>query len=437
MANKTIYAVGLAFFSFFLFFYGITSRGNLQLSDEVTVFATGLSLATRGSLAIDELQELQNVLSIGQIGHDNHLYGKYFPGNVFSIAIVYKLAEKQYDQPFFLYGYEAAPSIAGVRLAIKINALYGALAMTAHFFLLKRYFDWRTTIITVLLTGICSDWWYQSRGLLSEVGAGAFLMTSLCFAAYKKPYSSSLAFAISILFRPTNLIAFPIWVFAILHSKRTAIWSGAIIFAGLIALALYNWVRFASPLNFGYSSSEHFSSSLLFGLYGVLLSPGRSIFLYSPILTLAIPGTWFFYKREKALAIACMITILAYLVTIASWYAWDGGVSWGSRLLTPIIPILGFLVAPAIEYAQKNIKDMIIVLLLALLGLSVQVIALARDPIRIMEEQVFSADAKIHYGWTLHTLQNSWIALQAKSLQNWQLCDLDSYTLRHLLTHCP
>ena len=195
MANKTIILVSSICFLFF-FLYGLTSRGNLQVSDEVTVFSTGLSLATRGSLAIDELQGLQknNCLPFGQIGRGDHLYGKYFPGNVVSVAIAYKLFEQQNDPPHIINGYNyiAAPSLIGAQWAMGINAFYGAMAMIAMLILLKRYFAWKTTVATVLLLGICSDWWYQSRGLLSEIGAGTFLIISLCLAAYKKPYLGSL-----------------------------------------------------------------------------------------------------------------------------------------------------------------------------------------------------------------------------------------------------
>lgn len=438
MANKTLLLASSICFLFFLFFYGLSSRDNLQVSDEKVVFSTGMSLATRGSLAIDELQGLQDALLIGQNGRGDHLYGKYFPGNVVSIAIAYKLFEHQNDRPFFMDGYDfvSAPSTIGARWSMGINAFYGALAMTALLILLKRYFDWKTTITTVILTGICSDWWYQSRGLLSEVGAGAFLMVSLCLASYKKPYLSSLFLAISILFRPTNLLALPIWGFAVWRNGKRAIWSGLFVVAGLLALAFYNWLRFYSPFIFGYNG-EAFRSNLLIGLYGLLLSPGRSLFLYSPILALAIPGTWFFYKRERTLTLACIITVIAYIFTIALWNSWDGGVTWGSRLLTPIVPILGFLVAPAIELALKNKKELIAVLFLAILGLGVQVLALVRDPHRVMVEQVLSVDGTIPYWWTVHTVQDSWIALQIRSLQNWQICDLDAYVLRQLISHCP
>ena len=49
----------------FLLFYGVTARGKIQASDEASVFATGVSLATRGHLAIDELNWLQEHVNIG------------------------------------------------------------------------------------------------------------------------------------------------------------------------------------------------------------------------------------------------------------------------------------------------------------------------------------------------------------------------------------
>ena len=76
--RQQLLAGSLCFVSFLLF-YGLTSRGNLQTSDETAVFATGISLATRGNLAIDELQWLDSRVNVGQKGRDGHFYTKYFP----------------------------------------------------------------------------------------------------------------------------------------------------------------------------------------------------------------------------------------------------------------------------------------------------------------------------------------------------------------------
>ncbi len=54
MINNKLIASALCFIAFLLF-YGLTSRSDVQLTDEVAVFASAISLETQGNLAIDEL----------------------------------------------------------------------------------------------------------------------------------------------------------------------------------------------------------------------------------------------------------------------------------------------------------------------------------------------------------------------------------------------
>ncbi len=165
------------------------------------LFASGISLATTGHLAIDQLRGLQEKVNLGEKGPDGHLYTKYFPGNVLGVAIIYKLTARENDQPY-IWTTEIAPSITGARSALSLNAFWGAFRMAALLLLVRRYFDWRIAIATVIAIGICSDWWYQSRGLYSEVAAGALVMWSLFFAFRERAYKSSALLALSILFRP-------------------------------------------------------------------------------------------------------------------------------------------------------------------------------------------------------------------------------------------
>lgn len=424
-------------FVVFLLIYGLTGRGALQTSDEVAVFRSGISVAIDGDLAIDELRWLQERMNIGTDGPDGHLYTKFFPGNVFSVALVYKLTARSNDQPYRgPYGgiMEFAPSVTGARWAMKLDALWGALGMTALLLALRRFFDWRTAILTVVLFGLSSDWWYQSRGLFSEVGAGAFLIASLCFAVHDKPYGSATALALSILFRPTSVLAFPIWGKAVWGKGIKVFASGLIIAAGVLALAAYNWARFGSPLTFGYTG-DTFKSSLLQGLSGIFFAPGRSPFVYSPILLLAIPGAWLFYKKQRNLAIICLYVVISHAVTIAAWHRWDGGVSWGSRLITPVTPVLAIFVAAGLEVAWRRKWIGAIALVLALLGVGVQTVAMLRSPMKIIVEDV--APGGIPYEDTIYTVRNSWPALQIRSLKTWQPCDLDAYTLRRVFFNCP
>jgi len=115
--------------------------------------------------------------------------------------------------------------------------------------------------------------------LFSEVGAGAFLVMGLCLAFYETPYASSIALGISILFRPTNVFALPIWGKAVWRKGPLAVGSGLIIIGAGLAFAAFNYLRFGSVLNFGYGE-ERFDGALFQNLYGILLSPGRSPFVY-------------------------------------------------------------------------------------------------------------------------------------------------------------
>jgi hypothetical protein len=428
----------LCFLAFALF-YGVASRADLQLTDEVAVFASAVSLAEQGDLSIDELRWLDETINLGDTGAGGHLYAKYFPGNLFSAAAIYRLAQSA-DQPFLWHvprdvseigAVELASSNRGVRFALRLDAVFGALAMTFLLLLLLRHFDWKTAVVTVLFVGVGSDWWYQSRGFLSEVGAGALLIASLYFADQQKSHASSLALGLSLLFRPTNLIGLPVWLKSAWEKKSIgSVWG---ILLGGLGLALFNWIRFASPLNFGYRD-ESFTPNLLDGLYGVLLSPGRSVFLYSPILTLAIPGAWMFYKKQKSLTLAAALTVVSYILMAASWHSWDGGWAWGSRLLTPILPLLGFLSAPAIDSAWGRRGDFAVVLILALLGFGIGLTALAANPLDSLVNAVVYGG--VEYNETINSVQNSWLALQLQSLKGWQFCRLDSYTLRLWFGNC-
>lgn len=430
-SRQNLIAGGVCFLSFLLF-YGITARGKLQASDEAAVFASGISLATTGHLAIDDFSWLQEKVNIGSIGPDGHLYTKYFPGNVFAVALAYKLTARSNDAPY-VWAREIAPSITGARWALCLNAFWGALGMTALLILVHQYFDWRTAIITVVLIGICSDWWYQSRGLYSEVAAGALLIATVYFAFSNRPCSSAVALGLSILFRPTNLIALPFWAVAAWRKGPKAFASFAFVVVGVALLGAYNWARFGSPFNFGYPEGN-LSVPFFTGLHAMFLSPGRSLFVYSPILLLAIPGAWIFLRRERLLMILCVLVVVGYAAIVASWGPLGWGLSWGMRLMTPTVPVFGFLAAATIDRAFRNRWLMIAPVALGVIGFGVQVVALVRDPTHVLIDRVQGGDVKFEE--TIYSVRHCWLALQIDAARNVQPCDLDSYTLRRLLTNC-
>jgi hypothetical protein len=428
-------------FCIFALIYGVTSRSDLQVSDEIATFSTGISLATRGSFDVDQLQWMRWGWDPGKKGRDDHLYSRYFPGNSIATAFLYSIAARKNDEPYAAYFWDGlnfewatlAPSNRGARFALRLNAILGALGMAALFALIRKEYDIKTAFLSVLLIGLASDWWYQSRMFFSEIGAGAFLIAGLYFSLAKKPWQTGIMLAISFIFRPTNVVALPIWIYSIWGKEKKALWSLLFPLLGIASLLIYNNIRFNSPWDFGYDRLQ-FNSSLLIGLTGILLSTGRGIFLYSPITFLAIVKSKLLYRNNKTLFALCAICVVSYLLIIAKWHSWDGGTVWGSRLLTPIIPIIGIFLAPVINlsFQNKNLRN--VVIFLGVAGLCIQLLTIIQNPFPILINEM--QNGHVTYSDTVLSLKNNWFVLQLRGLSDWDECRIDSYTLKNFFTDC-
>jgi hypothetical protein len=119
-----------------------------------------------------------------------------------------------------------------------------------------------------------------------------------------------------------------------------------------LALGLYNLVAFGSPIKQGYGSA-HLTSSLKLsgritdGLPGLLLSPGRGLFVYSPVLLFAIYGA--IKGRRVLLYACCAMGFLADLLVTSNLDQWYGGESFGARKLADTLPLLAVLLVPAVD----------------------------------------------------------------------------------------
>lgn len=102
-------------------------------------------------------------------------------------------------------------------------------------------------------------------------------------------------------------------------------------------LLVTNWWRFGEPLNFGYASIP-LSYPVHEGLYGLFLSPGKSVLLYAPVVALGLVAPFLVEARQRAAAILCVSAGLANAVFFARFPFWHGDHSFGPRYLTMSIP---------------------------------------------------------------------------------------------------
>jgi hypothetical protein len=119
-----------------------------------------------------------------------------------------------------------------------------------------------------------------------------------------------------------------------------------------LAVGLYNFVAFGSPLKQGYGSAQitsslRLGSRIADGLPGLLVSPGRGLLVYSPVLLFAIYGA--IRGRRVLLYSCCATAFLADLLVTSNIAQWWGGESFGARKLADTLPLLAVLLVPAID----------------------------------------------------------------------------------------
>ncbi|HNE82488.1 MAG TPA: hypothetical protein PLG25_01355 [bacterium] len=136
----------------------------------------------------------------------------------------------------------------------------------------------------------------------------------------------------------------------------------------------YNWLIFGGPFTSGYSKIQNpFSNPFLVGVYGLLFSSGKSLFLYAPLTILIFPAARCFLQREFKLFTAITVVCCTFIALHAKFVAWAGDGSWGPRYLLPIVPLLFIVIGTyAYETIKKNRTLRFMIQTLAVIGLLIQ-----------------------------------------------------------------
>ena len=105
----------------------------------------------------------------------------------------------------------------------------------------------------------------------------------------------------------------------------------------LALLLLTNWWRFGEPLNFGYANIP-LSYPMHEGLYGLFLSPGKSVLLYAPVVAIGLVAPFVVDRERRPAAILCVAAGMANALFFSRFPHWHGDHSFGPRYLTMSIP---------------------------------------------------------------------------------------------------
>jgi hypothetical protein len=132
----------------------------------------------------------------------------------------------------------------------------------------------------------------------------------------------------------------------------------------LIPLGGYNYLRFGSVFENGYNIASAdmfggigaFEGNPLYSVSALFFSPGKSLFLYNPVLLL-LPFCFLnFYKKNRSVALATFFAVSANLIFNGFHTTWAGDYAWSSRYQASIIPFLILPLACLFEKRSKIVK---------------------------------------------------------------------------------
>jgi len=111
------------------------------------------------------------------------------------------------------------------------------------------------------------------------------------------------------------------------------------------------------PANFPWSTPFHD------GFLGALFKPEKSIFLFDPLLVLAILLLALLWKHLspeiRAYGVASLLLLLAYIGFYARYTYWAGDFAWGDRYVSTSVELAALLAVPLLLRYRDNVGDWI------------------------------------------------------------------------------
>jgi hypothetical protein len=419
----------VALFALLAVSYALVGRGTFYTSDEGGIFNTAHALLSQGNLALPGPYENAHP------GRDGRYYACreilptlavlpcYVGGAVTDAAarpgpspvapqdgqwLVYQRDAFNSNWPIFLTVTLLGPLLAAAALvflhrfariegASRSDALWLTLAAgwaTPLAFYAKTIFPQVFEAALLMLAFVYARQWRQSGaamdGFRLGLANGLGLMTRAAFAP------------VTLWFLGFLLLAGP--------ASRGQRCRAVVLY--LLPLALgaagtgyVNWLRWGAPLDFGYHHPyETFSTPLLQGLYGLLLSPGKGLLVYAPVLLVPLVFGRTLWRRGPAEVVLVLGITATYLVTYSRWYDWFGGLAWGPRFLVPLIAPWMALLGRALSGSRAG-EARALLLALIPVGLAVQWVGVSVWPhwLNIRYTDAFSPTYS-HLAQTLHVL---------------------------------
>ncbi len=229
-------------------------------------------------------------------------------------------------------------------------SIIGALTIVIFYKAMLLRFD-RGTAITLafILAFATSIWSTATRGLWTHGPLVMFVCIAFYFTlSSHRAVTAGLAGAASataFAMRPTGVVAMLAIasVFA-WRGPRALVWyavgSGIVLSMwAILQITAYGQLL---PIYYNPQIMLSISSRVTEAMIGNLASPSRGLFVFSPVLLFAVPGTFRSISSgaDRPMGIAIAFAVVTQWLVISFNPFWEGGYSFGPRLMTDVLPFL-------------------------------------------------------------------------------------------------
>lgn len=268
-------------------------------------------------------------------------------------------------------GYAASPPL--LWRAGKLVAALCVAASAVLVFLAACYFlDPWAAVLVALAYGLGTCVWSDTSQALWQQGPNVLFLALGAWALVRNHHArdfsaawSGAALGMAVLCRPTSAFAV-IAVAGYLALARRRELPGFILGGLPFAAAWlgYNFYYFGDMLYLGQAetsgkllalagtgSTDLWQTPFLQGALGVLFSPARGVFIYSPFLLFAFLSAYTLFTDSRYRVLApFFVAALAMIIITFKWYSWWGGWTFGYRLVIDAMPLLILMLVPGMKY---------------------------------------------------------------------------------------
>ena len=392
----------------------VVQSGELGTSD------TAHRLQTTHWLWTSEPQVFPNEYpEFGLHGRGGRIYSQYGIGQSLLMFPADLLGTGLAHLPIFS-DYEDDPSVRSIVVSYSISILVTVLtALIAFRFLRQFRFSIKEAVAGVLALLFCTTHLHYTQNMMEN---NYIMLLTLVGFSYQYEWLrtgrrralliGSAALGLNLLTRLTtglDLIAGGVFLLFVLWFESAsvhALWQSFVayckvavpVYAVFVLIErYYNFYRFGSftstyipifarelrqrdptlPANFPWSTPFHV------GVLGALFAPEKSVFLFDPLLVLAILLLVILWKRLspelRAYGVTSLLLLLAYISFYARYAYWAGDFAWGDRYVSTTVELVALIAVPLLLHYRANLGPWVwrAGIALIVVSLAIQIAALA------------------------------------------------------------